>query len=102
MINQFLKTITLLPPLKKLQVPLQETYLKILKRKITSFSQYIIDVAMWYRESYQNIRQNIVEMVLATDMSKHFEHLSKFTTGVTSQVSDLPLISYMSDNFLPM
>lgn len=38
------------------------------------------------RESYQSIRQNIVEMVLATDMSKHFEHLSKFTTGVTSQV----------------
>lgn len=34
------------------------------------------------------MRQSIVEMVLATDMSKHFEHLSKFTTGVTSQVSN--------------
>ncbi|XP_065909995.1 high affinity cAMP-specific and IBMX-insensitive 3',5'-cyclic phosphodiesterase 8A-like isoform X2 [Dysidea avara] len=38
-------------------------------------------------EAYQTMRQNIVEMVLATDMSKHFEHLSKFTTGVTSQSS---------------
>ena len=83
--------------LKKLQIPLQETYLKILKRKITSFSQCIIDVAVWCRETYQNIRQNIVEMVLATDMSKHFEHLSKFTTGVTSQVSNLSLIIFMSE-----
>jgi len=47
----------------------------------------VMYVILYYREAYQTMRQSIVEMVLATDMSKHFEHLSKFTTGVTSQVS---------------
>ena len=51
------------------------------------YTRVHIDWCSIDREAYQTMRQNIVEMVLATDMSKHFEHLSKFTTGVTSQVS---------------
>jgi len=31
------------------------------------------------REEFSQIRQATVDMVLATDMSKHFEHLSKFS-----------------------
>ncbi|KAK4300621.1 hypothetical protein Pmani_027186 [Petrolisthes manimaculis] len=30
------------------------------------------------RDTYKHLRSNIVDMVLATDMTKHFEHLSKF------------------------
>ena len=30
------------------------------------------------RDSYKLIRQSIVDMVLATDMSKHFVHVNKF------------------------
>ncbi|XP_063995456.1 high affinity cAMP-specific and IBMX-insensitive 3',5'-cyclic phosphodiesterase 8 [Diachasmimorpha longicaudata] len=30
------------------------------------------------RETYKLIRQNVVDMILATEMTKHFEHLAKF------------------------
>lgn len=30
------------------------------------------------RENYKVIRQSIIDMVLATEMTKHFEHLTKF------------------------
>lgn len=30
------------------------------------------------RETYKIMRQNIIDMILATEMSKHFEHLAKF------------------------
>ncbi|XP_031777646.1 high affinity cAMP-specific and IBMX-insensitive 3',5'-cyclic phosphodiesterase 8 [Nasonia vitripennis] len=30
------------------------------------------------RETYKMIRQNIIDMILATEMTKHFEHLAKF------------------------
>ncbi|XP_069990396.1 high affinity cAMP-specific and IBMX-insensitive 3',5'-cyclic phosphodiesterase 8B isoform X2 [Penaeus vannamei] len=30
------------------------------------------------RDTYKHIRKSIIDMVLATDMTKHFEHLSKF------------------------
>ena len=32
------------------------------------------------RESYKLVRQGIIDLVLATDMSKHFVHLNKFAT----------------------
>lgn len=30
------------------------------------------------RDVYKVIRQNIIDMILATEMTKHFEHLAKF------------------------
>ena len=30
------------------------------------------------RENYKVIRQSVIDMVLATEMTKHFEHLTKF------------------------
>ncbi|XP_069179939.1 high affinity cAMP-specific and IBMX-insensitive 3',5'-cyclic phosphodiesterase 8A isoform X3 [Procambarus clarkii] len=30
------------------------------------------------RDTYKHVRKSIIDMVLATDMTKHFEHLSKF------------------------
>lgn len=30
------------------------------------------------KETYKLIRQNVIDMILATEMTKHFEHLAKF------------------------
>lgn len=30
------------------------------------------------RDTYREVRQSIIDMVLATEMTKHFEHLTKF------------------------
>lgn len=30
------------------------------------------------RDTYKIVRNNIVDMILATEMTKHFEHLAKF------------------------
>ncbi|KAK7492620.1 hypothetical protein BaRGS_00016099 [Batillaria attramentaria] len=38
------------------------------------------------REDYQSLRQSIVDMVLATEMKQHFEHLSKFTNSINKSV----------------
>ncbi len=37
------------------------------------------------RDSYKLIRQSVIDMVLATDMSKHFVHVNKFN-GVFGRV----------------
>ena len=34
------------------------------------------------RVTYQSLRSSIIDLVLATDMSKHFEHVSKFSNTV--------------------
>ena len=38
------------------------------------------------RDSYKMIRQGIIDLVLATDMSKHFIHLNKFVNVFTNTV----------------
>lgn len=38
------------------------------------------------REDYRMLRQSIVDMVLATEMKQHFEHLSKFTNSINKSV----------------
>lgn len=35
--------------------------------------------------TYREMRSSIIDMVLATDMSQHFEHLTKFSALVTSE-----------------
>ncbi|XP_011308535.1 high affinity cAMP-specific and IBMX-insensitive 3',5'-cyclic phosphodiesterase 8A isoform X2 [Fopius arisanus] len=37
------------------------------------------------RETYKLIRQNVVDMILATEMTKHFEHLAKFVNVCSSR-----------------
>lgn len=32
------------------------------------------------RDSYKQVRQSVIDMVLATDMSKHFVHVNKFNS----------------------
>lgn len=47
------------------------------------------------RETYRECRQSIIDMVLATEMTKHFEHLTKFVRTFQSFniVDDEQLIS---------
>lgn len=39
------------------------------------------------RENYRAVRQSIIDMVLATEMTKHFEHISKFVNVFTKSVT---------------
>ena len=39
-------------------------------------------------EDYQTIRSNVIDMVLATELGKHFEHVNKFISS--TRVSDEP------------
>lgn len=38
------------------------------------------------KDSYKEMRRSIIDMVLATEMTKHFEHLSKFVNVFTKSV----------------
>ncbi|XP_044008937.1 high affinity cAMP-specific and IBMX-insensitive 3',5'-cyclic phosphodiesterase 8 isoform X3 [Aphidius gifuensis] len=40
------------------------------------------------RETYKLVRQNVVDMILATEMTKHFEHLAKFVNVCSSRCGD--------------
>ncbi|XP_008560704.1 high affinity cAMP-specific and IBMX-insensitive 3',5'-cyclic phosphodiesterase 8 isoform X1 [Microplitis demolitor] len=40
------------------------------------------------RETYKTIRQNIIDMILATEMTKHFEHLAKFVNICSGRGGD--------------
>jgi len=39
-------------------------------------------------EDYQTIRSNIIDMVLATELGKHFEHVNKFISSTRSNVDE--------------
>ena len=39
-------------------------------------------VVIFSRETYRVLRQSIIDMVLATEMMKHFEHLNKFVNSI--------------------
>ncbi|KAK1337875.1 hypothetical protein QTO34_000976 [Cnephaeus nilssonii] len=41
------------------------------------------------RSVYRTLRQAIIDMVLATEMTKHFEHLNKFVNSVVKPLADL-------------
>ncbi len=35
-----------------------------------------------FRDDFRAVRQQVIDMVLATEMTKHFEHLSKFVSSI--------------------
>lgn len=41
------------------------------------------------RNDYRTLRQAVIDMVLATEMTKHFEHVNKFVNSVTKPLSAL-------------
>lgn len=38
----------------------------------------LILIFLFFRAAFRSLRTYIIELVLATDMAKHFEHLTKF------------------------
>ncbi|XP_014665483.1 PREDICTED: high affinity cAMP-specific and IBMX-insensitive 3',5'-cyclic phosphodiesterase 8A-like [Priapulus caudatus] len=50
-------------------------------------------------DEYKQLREIIVDMVLATEMTKHFEHVNKFVTSInTSRVTDDDRSSVLSSH----
>ncbi|XP_060035450.1 high affinity cAMP-specific and IBMX-insensitive 3',5'-cyclic phosphodiesterase 8A isoform X4 [Erinaceus europaeus] len=41
------------------------------------------------RSEYRTLRQSIIDMVLATEMTKHFEHVNKFVNSITKPLAAL-------------
>ena len=39
------------------------------------------------RDEFRTIRQAIIDMVMATEMTRHFEHLSKFVNSINKRRS---------------
>ena len=67
--NQF--TVTTSSPLLKLNTPYKP-----------ASSDCVMSTP--YRSAYRTLRSSIIDLVLATDMSKHFEHLTKFNVSSVS------------------
>lgn len=40
------------------------------------------------RDTYKLLRQNVIDMILATEMTKHFEHLAKFMNVCSARIGD--------------
>lgn len=41
------------------------------------------------RNDYRTLRQGIIDMVLATEMTKHFEHVNKFVNSINKPLAAL-------------
>ena len=40
------------------------------------------------RDVYKVVRQNVIDMILATEMTRHFEHLAKFVNVFSIKKED--------------
>lgn len=40
---------------------------------------------LFSRDVFRTIRQAIIDMVMATEMTRHFEHLSKFVNSINKR-----------------
>lgn len=40
------------------------------------------------QDVYKAVRQNVIDMILATEMTKHFEHLAKFVNVFSIKKED--------------
>lgn len=40
-----------------------------------------------FRNEYRTLRQAIIDMVLATEMTKHFEHVNKFVNSINKPLA---------------
>lgn len=44
-------------------------------------------VSHGFRNHYRTLRQAIIDMVLATEMTKHFEHVNKFVNSINKPLA---------------
>ena len=42
----------------------------------------------FHRDDYRAMRHTVIDMILATEMTKHFEHLSKFVNCTNKPIRD--------------
>lgn len=49
------------------------------------------------RETYKHFRETVIDMILATEMTKHFEHLAKFMNVCSARIVDNQQIDVMPD-----
>ena len=47
-----------------------------------------ITCAVCCREDYRALRGMVIDMVLATEMTKHFEHLNKFVSVINQHLQN--------------
>jgi hypothetical protein len=60
----------------------------ILCKLIDNFhNAYLFDSCLFwlFSDDYRAIRQSIIDMVMATEMTRHFEHLSKFVNSINKR-----------------
>lgn len=48
-----------------------------------------LSLALLPRNEYRTLRQAIIDMVLATEMTKHFEHVNKFVNSINKPLAAL-------------
>ncbi|XP_031366083.1 high affinity cAMP-specific and IBMX-insensitive 3',5'-cyclic phosphodiesterase 8 isoform X4 [Apis dorsata] len=41
------------------------------------------------RDTYKQLRQSVIDMILATEMTKHFEHLAKFMNAFSTRIPEI-------------
>ncbi|XP_017795961.1 PREDICTED: high affinity cAMP-specific and IBMX-insensitive 3',5'-cyclic phosphodiesterase 8A-like isoform X2 [Habropoda laboriosa] len=49
------------------------------------------------RDTYKQLRQTVIDMILATEMTKHFEHLARFMNICSSRIADYQQVGAYSD-----
>lgn len=49
-----------------------------------------------FRNHYRTLRQAIIDMVLATEMTKHFEHVNKFVNSINKPLAAEVSVSHMA------
>ncbi|XP_076475776.1 phosphodiesterase 8 isoform X5 [Bombus vancouverensis nearcticus] len=49
------------------------------------------------RDTYKQLRQTVIDMILATEMTKHFEHLAKFMNICSARMMDSPQLDDYTD-----
>lgn len=57
-----------------------------------SFSLFLLPPSLslsLFRNEYRTLRQAIIDMVLATEMTKHFEHVNKFVNSINKPLAAL-------------
>ena len=74
-----------------------ETY-HFVCQKMVLFCVWCIHYMFISRETFRVLRQAIIDMVLATEMMKHFEHLNKFINGINKLTQKVEETSSLVSN----
>lgn len=54
------------------------------------------------RDTYKQVRQSVIDMILATEMTKHFEHLAKFMNAFSTRIPEMYIEVTITFTFSPI